>query len=143
MEDAFSMRRPAARRAGTILFAQSQAAPAPLDFPARGQDKWQVVRSWLIDAQRLAADWRESGQETRWMTIADDILDLMKRKRKLTLSATDIADILYWEDKTYRQRVVANCLMLYEKGRLARGGTGSPADPFTYSMRRDALALDE
>jgi hypothetical protein len=115
----------------------------PIDFPARGQDKWQVVRSWLMDAQRLAADWRESGQETRWMTIADDILDLMKRKRKLTLSATDIADILYWEDKTYRQRVVVNCLMLYEKGRLARGGTGSPADPFTYSMRRDALALDE
>jgi len=118
-------------------------APGPLDFPAGGQDKWQVVRSWLIDSQRLAAGWRESRQETRWMTIADDILDLMKRKRRLTLTATDIADILYWEDKTYRQRVVVNCLMLYEKGRLARGGTGSPADPFTYSMRRDALALDE
>ena len=71
------------------------------------------------------------------MTIADDILDLVKRKRKLRLTALDIADILYWEDKTYQHRVVANCLLLYERGSLARSGTGSPADPFTYSMRRD------
>lgn len=78
------------------------------------------------------------------MTIADDILDLMRRKRKLTLSAADIADILYWEDRTYyRQRVVASCVMLYDNGRLARSGTGSPADPFTYGMRRNALAVDE
>jgi hypothetical protein len=74
------------------------------------------------------------------MTIADDILDLLKRKRRLKLSARDIAEILYWEDKTYQQRVVASCLMLYEQGSLARGGTGSLADPFTYSLRRDERA---
>jgi len=71
------------------------------------------------------------------MTIADDILDLLKRKRRLRLTALDIAEILYWEDKTYQQRVVTNCLMLCEQGRLARHGTGSLADPYTYSMRRD------
>jgi hypothetical protein len=71
------------------------------------------------------------------MTIAGDILDLMKRKRRLRLTALDIAEILYWEDQTYRQRVATVCLMLYDQGSLARSGTGSPADPFTYSMRRD------
>lgn len=71
------------------------------------------------------------------MTIADDILDLLKRKRRLRLSALDIAEMLYWEDKAYQRRVVANCLMLYEQGSLTRGGMGSPADPFTYSLRRD------
>jgi hypothetical protein len=74
------------------------------------------------------------------MTVADDILDLVKRKRRLKLTALDIAEILYWEDKTYRQRVVANCLTLYEQGILARGGTGSLADPFTFSLRRDERA---
>jgi hypothetical protein len=74
------------------------------------------------------------------MTIADDILDLVKRKRRLRLTALDIAEILYWEDETYRKRVAANCLSLYEQGCLARGGTGSLADPFTYSLRRDELA---
>lgn len=71
------------------------------------------------------------------MTIAGDILDLMKRKRRLRLTALDIAEILYWEDKTYRQRVATVCLMLYDQGCLARSGTGSLADPFTYSMHRD------
>ncbi|HEY0852876.1 MAG TPA: hypothetical protein VGD96_23390 [Bradyrhizobium sp.] len=77
------------------------------------------------------------------MTIADDILNLVKRKRRLRLTALEIAEILYWEDKTYRQRVVASCLMLYEQGSLARSGTGSLADPFTYSMRRDERSLAE
>lgn len=74
------------------------------------------------------------------MSIADDILDLLKRKRKLRLTALDIAEILYWEDKTYQQRVVAACLMLYEQGSLARNGTGSLTDPHTYSVRRDQRA---
>lgn len=74
------------------------------------------------------------------MTIADEILDLVKRKRRLRLTALDIAEILYWEDKTYRQRVAANCSMLYEQGILARSGAGSLADPFTYGMRRDERA---
>lgn len=74
------------------------------------------------------------------MTITDDILGLLKRKRRLRLTALDIAEILYWEDRTYQQRVVANCLMLYEQGSLARNGTGSPNDPYTYSMHRDQRA---
>ena len=74
------------------------------------------------------------------MTIADDILDLLKRKRRPRLTALDIAEILYWEDKTYQQRVAVSCLMLYEQGSLARHGTGSLADPHTYSMRRDERA---
>ncbi len=69
--------------------------------------------------------------------ITDQILDLMKRKRRLRLTALDIAEILYWEDKTYRKRVVANCATLYEQGVLARSGTGSVADPFTYGIHRD------
>jgi hypothetical protein len=71
---------------------------------------------------------------------AGRILDLLKRKRKLRLTALDIAEILYWEDKTYQKRVVASCLMLHEQGRLARNGTGSPSDPYTYSTRRDERA---
>ena len=47
------------------------------------------------------------------MTIADDILDLLRRKRRLKLTAIDIAEMLYWEDKSYRQRVEADCLILY------------------------------
>jgi hypothetical protein len=31
------------------------------------------------------------------MIIADEILDLLKRKRRLKLTATAIAEILYWE----------------------------------------------
>lgn len=71
------------------------------------------------------------------MTIADDIMDLVKRKRRLRLTALDIAEILYWDDKTYRRRVAASCQMLHEQGRLARVGAGTPADPYTYSRRSD------
>lgn len=71
------------------------------------------------------------------MMIADQIVDLMKRKRRLRLTARDIADILYWGDKTYQNRVVANCVMLYEQGILARSGTGSPAEPYAYGICRD------
>jgi hypothetical protein len=74
------------------------------------------------------------------MTIADDIMDLMKRKRKLRLTALDMAQILYWDDKTYEKRVAANCVMLYEQGSLARSGAGTPADPYAYSRRRDERA---
>jgi len=46
------------------------------------------------------------------MTIADDILDLLRRKRRLKLTAIDIAESLYWEDKTTAK---ADCLILYEQ----------------------------
>jgi hypothetical protein len=74
------------------------------------------------------------------MTIAEEILDLLKRKRRLRLTALDIAEILHWEDKTYRQRILVNCMMLYEQGTITRSGTGSLADPFVYGMRRDGCA---
>jgi len=68
------------------------------------------------------------------MIIADEILDLLQRKRRLKLTTAAIAEILSWEDKTYQQRVKASCLMLYEQGRLIRDGRGSPADPYVYSI---------
>jgi hypothetical protein len=68
------------------------------------------------------------------MTIANEILDLLRRKRRWRLTATDIAEILYWDDKTYQQRVKADCLTLHQQDRLARDGSGSPADPYVYSI---------
>ena len=68
------------------------------------------------------------------MTVADNILDMLKRKRRLKLTAIDIAEMLYWEDKTYQQRVKASCLTLHEQGRLIRDGEGSLASPYVYSI---------
>jgi hypothetical protein len=68
------------------------------------------------------------------MTVADEILDLLKRKRRLKLTAIDIAEMLYWEDSTYRQRVKADCLTLYEQNRLTRDGKGSADDPYVYGI---------
>jgi hypothetical protein len=68
------------------------------------------------------------------MIAEDEILDLLRRKRRLKLTATAIAEILYWEDKTYQQRVKASCLTLHEQGRIVRDGQGSPADPYVYSI---------
>ena len=68
------------------------------------------------------------------MIIADEILDLLKRKRRLKLTATAIAEILYWEGKTYQQRVKASCLTLHEQGRLIRDGEGSLANPYVYIL---------
>ncbi len=68
------------------------------------------------------------------MIAEDEILDLLRRKRRLKLTATAIAEILYWEDKTYQQRVKASCLRLHEQGRLVRDGQGSPANPYVYSV---------
>jgi hypothetical protein len=68
------------------------------------------------------------------MTIADEILDLLKRKRRLKLTVIDIAEMLYWEDRTSQQRVKADCLTLYEQKRLVRDGNGSVADPYVYGI---------
>jgi hypothetical protein len=70
------------------------------------------------------------------MIIADEILDLLKRKRRLkpTATATATAEILYWEDKTYQQRVKASRLTLHEQGRLTRDGEGSLANPHVYAI---------
>jgi hypothetical protein len=68
------------------------------------------------------------------MIIADEILYLLRRKRRLKLTATAIAEILSWDDKTYQQCVKASCLTLYEQGRLVRDGKGCLADPYVYSI---------
>ena len=67
-------------------------------------------------------------------TIADEILDLLKRKRQLKLTAIDVAEILYWGDKAYQQHVKTDCLTLREQGRLVRDGKGSLGDPCVYSI---------
>ena len=80
------------------------------------------------------------------MAVADEIIDLLRRKRRLKLSASDIADMLYREDQTYKQRVRADCLMLYEQNRLCREGKGSVDDPYVYGIssieRRNQEASD-
>jgi hypothetical protein len=68
------------------------------------------------------------------MTIADEILELLKRKRRLKLTAIDIAEMLYWGDKACQHRVRADCLALYQQERLVRDGRGSPGDPYVYSL---------
>jgi hypothetical protein len=68
------------------------------------------------------------------MTIADDILDLLRRKRRLKLAAIDIGEMLYFGDWTSQQRVKADCLTLYEQKRIHRDGRGSRDDPYVYSI---------
>ncbi len=66
------------------------------------------------------------------MTIADDIEALVNRKRRLSLSEEDIADMLYGQNNAYQQRVNSACRRLVEEKRLVRHGKGGPSDPFTY-----------
>jgi hypothetical protein len=68
------------------------------------------------------------------MTIADEILELLKRKRRLKLAATDIAEMLYWGDRACQHRVKAECVTLHEQQRLLRDGRGSHGDPYVYSL---------
>jgi hypothetical protein len=68
------------------------------------------------------------------MTIADDIEALVKRKRRLSLTEEDIADMLFGQNNAYQQRVNSACRQLVNEGRLLRRGEGGPADPFTYHV---------
>ena len=69
------------------------------------------------------------------MSIADNILDLLGRKRRLKPTPIDNAEMLCWEDGIYYgRRVRADCLDLYNQGKLLREGKGSLADPHTYSI---------
>lgn len=68
------------------------------------------------------------------MSTADDILDLLRRKRRLKLAAIDIAEMLCFGDWTSQQRVKADCLTLYEQKRILRDGSGSHDDPHVYSI---------
>jgi hypothetical protein len=68
------------------------------------------------------------------MSVADDILALVARKRRLRLTEDDIADMLFGQNNAYQQRVNADCRLLVQKGLLKRHGKGGPADPYTYSL---------
>jgi hypothetical protein len=60
------------------------------------------------------------------MTMADEILDLLRRKRRLKLTAIDIAECLYWGDLASQQRVKADCLTPYEQRRGSSRWQGQP-----------------
>ncbi len=66
------------------------------------------------------------------MTIADDIEVLIKRKRRLSLTEEDIADMLFGQNNTSQQRVNSACRQLVAENRLVRLGSGGPSDPYTY-----------
>jgi hypothetical protein len=66
------------------------------------------------------------------MTIADDIEALVKRKRRLSLTEEDIADMLFGQNNAYQQRVNSACRQLVKERRLVRQGKGGPDDPYTY-----------
>ena len=68
------------------------------------------------------------------MTIADDIVTLIARKRRLRLTEEDIADMLFSQNKAYQQRVNSACRQLVQQGKLVRNGKGGPTDPYTYSL---------
>jgi len=68
------------------------------------------------------------------MTVADDVLNLVKRKPRLRLTAIDITEMLYGQDNAYQQRVNADCVLLCDQGKLVRNGRGGPSDPYTYSI---------
>jgi len=66
------------------------------------------------------------------MTIADDIEALIKRKRRLSLTEEDIADMLFGQNNASQQRVNSACRQLVAEKRLVRQGHGGPSDPYTY-----------
>ncbi len=68
------------------------------------------------------------------MTIADDILDLVRRKHHLSLTEQDIADMLFGQNNAYQQRVNGDCRLLADQGKLERKGNGGPANPYTYHL---------
>jgi hypothetical protein len=68
------------------------------------------------------------------MTIADDIVALVGRKRRLRLTEEDIADMLYGQNRASQQRVNPACRRLVSEGRLVRHGKGGQDDPYTYSL---------
>jgi hypothetical protein len=69
------------------------------------------------------------------MTIADSILALIerkeRRKRRPSLTAQDIAEMLYGPNG-YQQLVDPTLRELVAAERLDQRGEGGPDDPFTY-----------
>jgi hypothetical protein len=69
------------------------------------------------------------------MTIPDEIIALVERKRRLSLTEADIVDMLFGQNKAYQQRVNSACGLLVARGLLVRRGRGGRDDPFTYHPR--------
>ena len=67
------------------------------------------------------------------MTIANDIVDLLTRKRR-ALTAEDIAEFLFGQAEGKPQRVTTALRELAKEGRLTRDGKGSSYNPYTYSL---------
>lgn len=67
------------------------------------------------------------------MTIADDIVTLIQRKRKLELTAEDISEMLFGQT-AYPQRVTKALQQLIDEKRLVRRGSGGAANPYTYHL---------
>ena len=40
-----------------FFYALQDAGSPLLDFQSRGQDKWRVIHSWLLGAERLSDHW--------------------------------------------------------------------------------------
>lgn len=66
------------------------------------------------------------------MTVADDILEEVRRKSGLT--EADLAALLFGRRNGYQQRVNSTCRRLVEEGLIERQGKGGAADPYTYRM---------
>jgi hypothetical protein len=69
------------------------------------------------------------------MAISDEIITLVERKRRLSLTEADIAAMLFGQKKAYQQRVNSACRLLVARGLLVRRGRGGRDDPFTYHPR--------
>lgn len=65
------------------------------------------------------------------MTVADRIIDLVKRAFDLT--EAELAQKLFGKEG-YQQRVNSTCRRLVSRGVLIRTGHGGPSDPFKYRL---------
>lgn len=65
------------------------------------------------------------------MTVADDVLTLVRRKPGL--SEAEIAEALF-KDDPYQQRVNSTCRRLLKAGSVQRRGLGGKSDPFRYYL---------
>jgi len=74
------------------------------------------------------------GLAERRMTIAEDIVTLVKRKPHLHMTGEDIAEMLYGQRDGY-QRVQSALQQLVEDKVLDRSGDGVAGHPYKYRWR--------
>jgi hypothetical protein len=66
------------------------------------------------------------------MTIADKIIDLVRRRPNLT--EAELAEQIFGKDG-YQQRVNSTCRRLIKQGEVQRYGRGGSNDPYTYTLK--------